>query len=135
MANEPNVPKESALTEVSPETQALVKQEMSGESDELQRETMDLIEAIKKKAQSEVQKAGEFTREEYLKAVRTAREEVEKLNLFNKQQLENSVEMMEKDAEKNWDSLVKEVTSLGDRLAEAAQTAWDIITKPRSDQP
>lgn len=135
MTTEPNIPKESAITEVSPETQALVKQEMSGESDELQRETMNLIEAIKKKAQSEAQKAGEFTREEYLKAVRTAREEVEKLNLFNKQQIENSVEMMENDAEKNWDQLVKEVTSLGDRLTEAAQTAWDIITTPRSDRP
>ena len=135
MTTEPNIPKESAITEVSPETQALVKQEMSGESDELQRETMNLIEAIKKKAQSEAQKAGEFTREEYLKAVRTAREEVEKLNLFNKQQIEHSVEMMENDAEKNWDQLVKEVTSLGDRLTEAAQTAWDIITTPRSDRP
>ncbi|MGB7441408.1 MAG: hypothetical protein WA919_10100 [Coleofasciculaceae cyanobacterium] len=134
MTSESNIPKESAITEVSPETQALVRQEMAGESDQLQRETMNLIEAIKMKAQSEAQKAGEFTRDEYLKAVRKARVEVENLNLFNKQQVENSVDMMERDAEKNWDQMVKEVTSLGDRLAEAAQAAWDVLTTPRSDR-
>jgi hypothetical protein len=134
MTTESNVPKERALMEVSEETKALVEQEMPEETNAIKRETMELIETIKRKAQAEAQKAGEFTRDSYLEAVRKVRQDVEGTNLFDPDRIAESIRLMQGDVEKNWESLVKEVTSLGDRLAEAAQAAWDKLTTPRHDK-
>jgi len=114
---EPNVAKESAMVEVSPETEALVKKEMPNASDALQQETMKLFEAIKMRAQSEAQAAGEFTREAYLKAVTQAREAVEKEKLFDPTEIERSMNLLQQDLDKNWHDMVKQVTELGDRLS------------------
>ena len=35
--------------------------------------------------------------------------------------------MIQRDVEVNWQKTVDEMTSFGDRLQEAAQTAWEII--------
>lgn len=133
MANDPNVPKERAIVEISDETKALVETEMPNESEQIKNETMALIEAIRREAQTEAQKAGEFTREKYLEAVRQAREEIEQMNLFDPQRIENSIQMMQVEAERNWDSLVEEVATLGDRLSDAAKAAWEALTAPRED--
>ena len=131
MPNESNTPKESAIVEVSPETKALVEKEMPEASQLVKNETMALIEAIKTKAQSETQKAGEFTREKYLEAVRAVRTDIEKLE-FKPEKIEESFKLIQEEAEKNWDSLAKQVTDLGDRLTEAAQAAWEKLSAPRS---
>lgn len=133
MTTEPTVPKERALVEVSEDTKELVQTNMPNESDEVKNETMALIEAIKRRAQSEAQGAGELTRDAYLTAVQRAKEAVEQTKLFDKNQIESSIELMLKDAEKNWESIFKEVTSFGDRLADAAKAAWDTLTAPRPD--
>ncbi|NJO94321.1 MAG: hypothetical protein HC820_08230 [Hydrococcus sp. RM1_1_31] len=130
MTNESNVPKESALVEVSEETKALVEAEMPNESNEVKNETMALIEAIRTKAQSETQKAGEFTREKYLEAIRSVREEVDKMN-FNPERVEDSFRIMQQEVEKDWEAMVKKVAELGDRLSDAAKAAWDALTAPR----
>jgi len=131
--NQNNVPKERAIVEYSERNQEIVKTNMPEASEQVQQETLALIEAIQKRAQTEAQKAGEFTREKYLEAVRTARAEVQKMNLFDPERIENSIQLMEKEAEKNWEVIAKEVTSLGDRLADAAKAAWDALTTPRPD--
>ena len=133
MTTEPTVPKERALVEVSEETKDLVDINMPNESDEVKNETMALIEAIKRRAQSEAQGAGELTRDAYLTAVQRAKEAVEQTKLFDKDQVESSIELMLKDAQENWESIVKEVTGFGDRLADAAKAAWDTLTAPRPD--
>lgn len=133
MTTEPTVPENRTLTEYDPKTHALVKQEMPDASEDVQKETMALIEAIKRRAQAEAQGAGELTRDAYLTAVQRAKEAVEQTKLFDKEQIESSIELMLKDAEKNWESIVKEVTSFGDRLADAAKAAWDTLTAPRPD--
>ena len=133
MTNESNHTDTSAIVQVSPETDALVEREMSGESEELKQETKALVEAVRKRAQSEAQSAGDFTREAYLNAVRQLRETVEQNKLFDPEQVERSFEMIHQEAEKNWNSIVKEVTDFGDRLAEAAKVAWDILTQPKDD--
>jgi hypothetical protein len=135
MTTEPSVPKERALVEYSEETKALVLQDpkLAGASDEVKNETMALIEAIKRRAQAEAQGAGDLTRDAYVTAVRQAKEAIEQTKLFDKEQIESSIELMVKDAEKNWESIIKEVTSFGDRLAEAAKAAWDTLTAPRPD--
>ena len=47
--------KETTIVAVSSETTALVEKEMPGESEQLKQETKALVEAIKKRAQSEIE--------------------------------------------------------------------------------
>ena len=119
--------KETTIVPVSPETNPLVEKEMSGESDQLQQETKALVEAIKKRAQSEINNAQTLTRDAYLNAVHSARESIEKNELLDPKRIEHSVEIIQKDAQENWQKIVDEISDLGDRLQEAAQTAWDIL--------
>ena len=118
---------ETDLVHVSPETDTLVEQEMVGESDRLKEETKALVEAIRKRAQSEIENAQTITQDAYLNAVRSAREAIEQNNLLDPQRIEHSVEMIQKDARENWQKTVDEISALGDRLQEAAQVAWDIL--------
>lgn len=114
-------------------TTDLVESQMAGESDDVKRETAALIDALKKRAQVEAQSAGTLTRETYLNAVRHARESIEGNPLIERDRIEYSWRLLQMEAEKNWDSIVKEVAQLGDRLADAAKAAWDVFTAPRSD--
>lgn len=142
MSTESNIAKEYAIVEVteeqkalaeniSEETNALVEAEMAGESDALKSETKSLIDAIKKRAQSEAQTAGDLTREAYLNAVRQARENIEQNKLVDPERIAYSIKLIQYEAEKNWESVLKEVATLGDRLADAAKAAWDAFTAPR----
>jgi len=63
--------------------------------------------------------------------VNQAREAVEQNKLFDKEQIEYSFKLLQMDAEKNWESILKEVSTFGDRLADAAKAAWDALTTPR----
>lgn len=117
--------------QVSSQTNDLVEAEMAGESDDLKNETKALIDALKKRAQAEAQNAGTLTREAYLAAVRRAREKVEGEQLIERDRIEHSFEMIKSEAEKNWESVIKEVSDLGDRLADAAKAAWEALTAPR----
>ena len=133
MTTEPTVPENRALVEYSEETIAIVSQDpkMASESDEVKNETMALIEAIRRRAQSEAKGAGELTRDTYLTAVRQAREAIEQDKLFDKDRIEYSFKLLQMDAEKNWESIIKEVSTFGDRLTDAAKAAWDVLTAPR----
>jgi hypothetical protein len=141
MTNEPNVPKERAIVETEGEdrtlaeysrgTKDMVNEYMPNESDQVKNETMALIEAIKRRAQSEAKGAGELTRDTYLNAVKQAREAIEQNQLFDTNRIEKSIELLQQDAEKNWDAIVADISSLGDRLADAAKAAWDTLTAPR----
>lgn len=118
---------ETNIVTISPETNALVEKEMAGESQQIKQETKALVEAIKKRAQSEIDNAQTLTRDAYLNAVRSAREAIEKKELLDPKRIEHSVEMIQKDARENWQKIVDEIADLGDRLHEAAQKAWDIL--------
>ncbi|MBW4575925.1 MAG: hypothetical protein KME08_11645 [Aphanothece sp. CMT-3BRIN-NPC111] len=131
MNSDPNIPKESIVVEISQETNDLVEREMSGETDELKRETKALIDALKKRAQSEAQSAGHLTRDAYLNAVRQARETIEQHKLVDPDRIAYSMKLIQMEAEKNWESVTKEVLTLGDRLADAAKAAWEALTAPR----
>ncbi len=118
---------ETTIVTVSPETNALVEKEMAGESHQIKQETKALVEAIKKRAQSEIDNAQTLTRDAYLKAVRRARKAIEKNELLDPKRIEHSVEIIQKDAQENWQKIVEEISDLGDRLQEAAQAAWKIL--------
>lgn len=118
-------------SQISAQTSDLVETEMAGESDDLKSETKSLIDALKKRAQIEAQTAGTVTREAYFTAVRRAREKIENEQLIEPERIEHSFELIKKEAEKNWESVIKEVAEVGDRLADAAKAAWNVLTAPR----
>jgi hypothetical protein len=124
---EQNVPKERAIVEVSDSTNKMVESEMANETDAMKQETKELVEAIKKLAQSEVQAAGDFTREAYVNAVRQARETIERIKLIDTDRIEKAGTMLENEAEKNWQNMVKEIQDFGDRLVAAGKAAWDVL--------
>jgi hypothetical protein len=144
MTSEPNNVEDTSVkieiipqsSEITPQTSDLVETEMAGESDDLKSETKALIDALKKRAQAEAQSAGTLTRETYINAVRRARETIEQNQLIERDRIEYSFYLIQKEAEKNWQSVVKEVAEIGDRLADAAKAAWDTLTapRPRSDR-
>jgi F0F1-type ATP synthase membrane subunit b/b' len=125
---------ETTIVSVSPETNALVEKEMAGESDQLKQETKALVEAIKKRAQSEIENAQTLTKDAYLNAIRSAKEAVENHKWVDRQRIEHSVELLQKDAQENWQKIVDEISDLGDRLQEAAQAAWDILIGKNSGE-
>jgi hypothetical protein len=122
---------ESTVIEISPQTNEMVEAEMVGETDELKRETKALIEALKRRAQSEAESAGTLTRETYLNAVRQAREAIEREKLIERDRLENTWASMQEETEKNWHLLIKEITDFSDRIQDAAQAAWEAFNAPR----
>lgn len=125
---EENVPKERAIVEVSDSTNKMVESEMANETDAVKQETKELVDAIKKLAQSEVQAAGDFTREAYVNAVRQARETIERIKLIDTDRIEKAGTMLENEAEKNWQNMLQEIQDFGDRLVAAAKAAWDVLT-------
>jgi hypothetical protein len=125
--NNNNPETETSIVPVSPETDALVEKEMAGESDVLKAETKALVEAIRRRAQSEIENAQTLTQDAYLNAVRTARETVENNSLLDPKRIEYSVEMIQRDAMENWQKTLDEIAALGDRLQEAAKVAWNIV--------
>ncbi|MBW4562132.1 MAG: hypothetical protein KME32_13440 [Mojavia pulchra JT2-VF2] len=123
---------QSKVIEISPHTHELVETEMAGESDEVKRETKALIEALKRRAQTEAKSAGNYTRETYLKAVRQAREAIEARTLIEQDhRLEYAWVVMQGEAEKNWYLLMKEVVDFSVRLQNAAKAAWEAFNAPR----
>lgn len=118
---------ETDIVKVSPETDALVEQEMKGQDEQIKDETKALVEAMRKRAQSEIENAQTLTQDAYLNAVRSAREALEQNELLNPKRIEYSAEMIQRDVEKNWQKTIDEIAALGDRLSEAAQAAWDIL--------
>ena len=127
MTNDNSSETKAKIVPVSPETNALVEQEMTEESDQIKAETKALVEAIKKRAQSEIDNAKTLTQDAYLNAISSAREAVEQNSLLDPKRIEHSVSMIQRDAEQNWQKTADEIAALGDRLQEAAQAAWDIL--------
>jgi transcription initiation factor IIE alpha subunit len=122
----------TVVVEISPQTDELVETEMAGETDEVKRETKALIEALKRRAQTEAESAGTLTRETYLNAVRQAREALEGEKLIERDRLERSFAVIQQEADRNWNLLLKEISDFGDRLQNAAKAAWEAFNAPRS---
>jgi ElaB/YqjD/DUF883 family membrane-anchored ribosome-binding protein len=137
MSSESTDPKTTALAEVSPDTKALVEEKMGDESDEIKQHMMALMEAIKKRATSQLESTEEMTREVYVSALQQARETLNKTEDFfhdRKTLLERSIEEVENTANQRWESLVQEMKEMGDRLDRAVSTAWKILTEPSEEE-
>lgn len=139
MTNEPKPkPETPTVPDVVPKEEHLITDETdlatNPPKEPIKEETLALIEALRTKAQSEAQKAGDFARDNYLEAVRRARTEVEKLNLFEPNRIEDAIKQLQGEVEKDWDTLVKQVADVGDRLNEAAKAAWEKLTAPTAEK-
>ncbi|MGA9383180.1 MAG: hypothetical protein WBV73_30830 [Phormidium sp.] len=103
MSTEENIPPESAIVEVNPQTTDLVKQETpDATSDDVIKETAALFEAIKKRTEQEWQTASELIRESYLKAVSQAQNVFEQNQTEAKERIEQTSQLVQKEADKNW---------------------------------
>ncbi|MBS0018141.1 MAG: hypothetical protein KFF72_17620 [Arthrospira sp. SH-MAG29] len=129
-----NLPKDSAIVEQNQDS-SLVTQDDTTSSppslDEVQTETQELMDAIRRLAISEMQAAGDFSREAYVRSVRNAKTTLERFQGVTKEQMEMSVKNIESEAEKNWQGVLEEMNEWSNRIWKAAQAAWDVLTAPR----
>lgn len=134
-SSEATTPEETTIIRVSSED-ALAEPKTPGTDNQLTQETEALVDAIKKRAQAEIQGAGDLTRDAYLTAVLKAKEALEQNKLLDPERIEYSIWLTQKEAERNWQAILHEASTFGDRLADAAKAAWDALTAPRpsSDQ-
>ncbi|MCW6037266.1 hypothetical protein K4A83_13440 [Spirulina subsalsa FACHB-351] len=136
--NETSPNSDSSSSSVSEETKALVEQKMGGESDEVRYHMMALIEAIKKQSQAQIESTGEMTRETYVTAMRQAQDTLQKLGGFfdeQRESMEKSVSAVEDTANKNWEMLLSDMKTWGDRVDRAVDAAWKILTESNSSPP
>ncbi|MCU0541695.1 MAG: hypothetical protein MUE44_05825 [Oscillatoriaceae cyanobacterium Prado104] len=113
------------------QNKSIAQDKMHSAVDLLQKESEKnwlVVDAIKTRAQAQIQEAGEVSREAYLKAVRQAREAVEKNKLVERDRVEQAVDQIHKQADKNWHVIVGEIESIGTRLKETATSAWSKLT-------
>jgi len=125
----------SETAEVSAETKALVEDNMPQESDEIKHHVMALIEAIKKQSQSQIETAGDMTREVYVNAMRQAQETLKNTGLLldnQRETLDSSISSLEDTATQKWEAIVSDMQKFGDRLDRAVNTAWQILTEPET---
>jgi prophage DNA circulation protein len=119
---------------VSSQTDAIVTVELTEDDDEIKRETQALIAALRKRAQAEVQSAGNLSRDAYLSAIRQARATVEQSHLMiDPQRLEQTIQDLQREADKSWHVILGEIESVGFQLADAARLAWNnlMATHPK----
>jgi transcription initiation factor IIE alpha subunit len=119
------------VVEISPQTDELVETEMAGESDEVKRETKSLIEALRRRAQSEAESAGKLTRETYLNAVRKARAAIEGEKIMERDRLEYYWAVFQEETERNWHLMMKEFVDFSTRLQNAVKAGWEAFNAPR----
>ncbi|WP_445637923.1 Histidine kinase [Nostoc sp. DSM 114161] len=124
----------TVIVEISSQTDELVEIEMAGESDEVKRETKALIEALRRRAQTEADSAGTLTHETYLNTVRRARELIEGRKVIERDrlQLENAWVVIQDEAQRNWYLMMKDLVDFNYRLQKAAKAAWEAFNHPYS---
>jgi uncharacterized protein YnzC (UPF0291/DUF896 family) len=127
--------KDSAIVEVNVEAKEVTAttEPEPKTADELKEATEALIEAIKNLAKAEMQAAGDFSREAYLKAVGQARKNIEQIKLIDPEGFEKAFLQVQTEGEKNWNGVLKEMQDLADRFTKAAQAAWEVLTAPKKD--
>ena len=133
MTNEITTNQESAIVPVSEETKALVEQKMPNESDEIKQIMGELVELIKKQAESELEAAGEMTREAYIKVIDDAKTTLKKTEDFFAEQeksLTQKVQELSNEANQQWESFVADIKKMNNRVDKAIEAAWKTLTEP-----
>lgn len=140
---EENVPQESAIVEqnqgtsLAPQEPAVTTDKKSPNLEEIQKETQELMDAIRRLALSEMQAAGDFSQEAYIRSVQNARKTIESFQGMTQEQMEKSVQTIQSQAEKNWKGVVEEMhewsskmQEFNSRIMKATQAFVDVLTAP-----
>ncbi|MDJ0697605.1 hypothetical protein [Mastigocoleus sp. MO_188.B34] len=132
MATETKTTQESAIVTVSEETKALVEQKMSDESDEIKQKMGELVELIKRRAELELESAGEMTREAYITAINQAKSTLKKTEDFFAEQeksLAQKIQDFNNEANQHWESFVADIQKMNNRVDKAIEAAWKNLTE------
>ncbi|MGK7952028.1 MAG: hypothetical protein AB4368_25405 [Xenococcaceae cyanobacterium] len=135
METETTTTQTSESAPVSEATKALVEQKLPEESDEIKQKMGELVELIKKQAESELKSAEEMTREAYLNAIANAKATIKKTETFfaeQEQTLQQKIQELDTQADQEWDSFVADVKNMGDRIDRAINAAWKVLTEDKS---
>ncbi len=130
--------KATKIVPVSEETKALVEQKVIDEPDEIKQKMGELIELIKKRAESEIQSTENLTRETYIKAIDQAQDTLKKTeDFFAEQQksLEQYIKELDDRANQNWENFINDWKKMGNRLDRAIDAAWKTLTTPEVETP
>ena len=109
---------------------------MPHESAEVQQKFGELVEAIKRQAQQEMEAAEEISRDVYVAALEKAQLTLNQAQGFFQEQektLEGNINQVKDNATQHWETLVADIQSMGNRVDRAIEAAWTILTK--ADDP
>ena len=122
-------------TPISARTEEIVERSMANEPEAVKQETMQLVEALTTRAQSELQGAQQVTMDMYLGAVRNATEMLQENRVFDPQKIERSLSAIQADAQKNMAAVLDDIKKFGeqfgDRVDAAAKAAWETFNRPQ----
>ena len=122
----------STIAPVSEATKALVEQKLPEQSDEIKQKMGELVELIKKQAESELEVAESMTRETYVNAISNAKNTLKKTETFfaeQEQTLQQKIKELNSQADREWESFVSEVKNMGNRIDNAINVAWKALTE------
>ena len=128
----------SGSTPVSEATKALVEQKLPEQPDEIKQKMGELVELIKKQAESELEVAESMTREAYIKAIANAKATLKKTETFfaeQEQTLQQKIQELNSQADREWESFVADVKNMGGRIDRAINAAWKSLTEPEAETP
>ena len=135
MTTETMTTQTSTIAPVSEATKALVEQKLPEQPDEIKQKMGELVELIKKQAESELEAAESMTREAYVKAIANAKATLKKTETFfaeQEQTLQQKIQELNTQADREWESFVADVKNMGDRVERAVNAAWKALTEEKS---
>ena len=124
----------SQISSISEETKALVEQKLPEQPDEIKQKMGELVELIKKQAESELEAAEATTREAYINAIANAKTTLKQTETFfaeQEQTLQQKIQELNTQAEREWDSFVGDVKNMGNRIDNAINAAWKALTEDK----
>ncbi len=125
----------SQISSISEATKALVEQKIPEQPDEIKQKMGELVELIKKQAESELEAAEATTREAYINAIANAKTTLKQTETFfaeQEQTLQQKIQELNSQADREWESLVADVKNMGNRIDNAINAAWKALTEEKS---
>ncbi len=132
MTTETMTTQTSEIAPVSEATKALVEQKLPEQPDEIKQKMGELVELIKKQAESELEAAESITREAYVNAIANAKATLKKTETFfaeQEQTLQQKIQELNTQADREWESFVGDVKNMGNRIDKAINAAWKALTE------
>ncbi len=123
------------IAPVSEATKALVEQKLPEQPDEIKQKMGELVELIKKQAESELETAESITREAYVNAIANAKATLKETETFfaeQEQTLQQKIQELNTQADREWESFVGEVKNMGNRIDKAINAAWKALTEEKA---